>query len=171
MRLRFGRLTESEVAEVLERDHGLSARDGRSAAALADGSVGQALALGVSDLSVLRELAVQLLEHTARGQAVAGKLQAAATIVGMPKGERSREEMALILRYVASMLRDIELLHAGADSRTLANPVMSDELGRLKAAFGGERGRAAFAVVDRALAALERNAGTKVVAEWLATQI
>jgi DNA polymerase-3 subunit delta' len=171
MRLRFGRLTESEVAEVLERDHGLSARDARSAAALADGSVGQALALGVSDLSVLRELAVQLLEHTARGQAVAGKLQAAATIVGMPKGERSREEMALILRYVASMLRDIELLHAGADSRRLANPLMSDELGRLTASFGGERGRAAFAVVDRALAALERNAGTKVVAEWLATQI
>ncbi len=171
MRLRFGRLTENEVAAVLERDHDLPPRDARSAAALADGSVGQALALGASDLSVLRELAVQLLQHTARGQALAGKLQAAATIVGMPKGERSREEIGIILRYVASMLRDIELLHAGADGRALANPVMSGELGALTSAFGGERARDAFAVVDRALAALERNAGTKVVAEWMASQI
>ena len=47
MRLRFGRLTEREVAEVLVRDHGMDERDARAAAALADGRVGEALALGV----------------------------------------------------------------------------------------------------------------------------
>ena len=37
--------------------------------------------------------------------------------------------------------------------------------------FGGDRARDAFAAVDRALFALERNAGAKVVAEWLALQL
>jgi DNA polymerase-3 subunit delta' len=171
MRLRFGRLTEAEVAEVLTRDHDMSAADARTAAGLADGSVGQALALDSADVALLRELAVQLLQQAAAGSAIQSRLQAAATLVGTPKKERTREDIGVILRLLASMLRDIELLKAGGDVRGLANPAISDELGALTRSFAGERARDAFGAVDRALTALDRNAGTKVVAEWLATEI
>src|SRR5829696_2401653 len=45
MRLRVSRLSESDVARVLAARHGLAPADARMAAALADGSIGQALAL------------------------------------------------------------------------------------------------------------------------------
>lgn len=171
VRLRFGRLTEAEIADVLEREHGWPARDAQSAAALADGSVGEALALNTEDLSLLREIAVQLLQHTAREPAVAARLHASGALVTSGRAERSREELKKILRFLASMLRDIELLRAGADVRTLANRLMARELGALTPAFSGPRARDGFASVDQALAALERNVGIKVVAEWLATRL
>jgi DNA polymerase III subunit delta' len=171
MRLPFGRLAEADVADVLVRDHGFTPSDARAIAGLAQGSVGQALAFGSTDLTVLRELALALLQHTARNNVLASRLQAAATIVTTPKKERSREEVGLILRLVASMLRDIELLNAGGDARTLANPAVASELGELSRRFADDRAREAFAAVDRAIDALQRNAGTKVVAEWLSAQI
>jgi DNA polymerase III subunit delta' len=173
MRLRFGRLTESEVANVLARDYDLSLKDARATAALADGSVGQALALASTDLAVLRELALQLLRHAGAGASVAARLQAATTLVsgGGARKERSRDEVGLILRMAASMLRDIELLNAGGAQTALANGVIADELGGLTRAYSGDRARDAFGAIDKALAALERNAGPKVVTEWLATQI
>jgi hypothetical protein len=38
-------------------------------------------------------------------------------------------------------------------------------------AYQGERGVRAFTAVDRALTALDRNAGAKVVADWLVLQL
>ena len=172
MRLRFGRLTETEVAEVLTRDSDVSAKEAKAAAALADGSVGQAMALASTDLALLRELALQLLRHAGAGRDVASKLQAATTVIsGGAKKERSREDVGLILRLVASMLRDVELLNAGGDTSGLANGVIADELGTLTRTYAGDRARDAFCAVDKAIAAIERNAGPKVVTEWLATQI
>ena len=172
MRLRFGRLTEAEVADVLERDHEFAPREARAAAALADGSVGQAKALGSTDLAVLREVAVQLLRHAAGTSAVASRLLSAATVVFVaPKKERTREDVGLILRMLASMLRDIELVNSGGDTRGLANPALADELNALARPYAGARAREAFVAVDRAIAAIERNAGQKVVADWLATRI
>src|SRR5262245_40277656 len=57
MRMRFGRLTSSEVAAALARDHDYDEVDARAAAPLADGSLGQALALIDNDLTMFRELA------------------------------------------------------------------------------------------------------------------
>jgi DNA polymerase-3 subunit delta' len=172
MRLRFGRLTHAEVADVLVRDHGYEPADARSAAALADGSVGHALALGSTNLSILRETALLLLQESAVRGDVAGRLQAAAVVVtGPSKKERPREDIGVILRMAASMLRDVEAINAGADAGVLANPVIAADLTSLASSYAGDRARAAFAAVDRAIGALERNAGTKVVAEWLAVQI
>ncbi len=171
MRLPFGRLAEPDVAELLVRDHGFTPSDARALAGLAHGSVGQALALGSTDLAVLREIALALLQHAARNNLLASRLQAAATIVTTVKKERSREEVGLILRLVASMLRDIELLNAGGHAQALANPAIAGELGELSRRFANDRAREAFTAVERAIAALEKNAGTKVVAEWLAAQI
>jgi DNA polymerase III subunit delta' len=171
MRLPFGRLAAADVADVLVRDHGFTPSDARAVAGLAHGSVGQALAFGSTDLAVLRELALALLQHTARNRVLASRLQAAATIVTTPKKERSREDVGVILRLVASMLRDIELLNAGGDAHALANPAIAGELSELSRRFGNDRAREAFAAVDRAIAALEKNAGTKVVAEWLSANL
>jgi DNA polymerase-3 subunit delta' len=172
MRLGFGRLTADEVAQILVRDAAVSEADARAAAALADGSAGAALALASADLAVLRELAFQLLRVAGQTGALTLRLQAAATLaIVKPKVERSRDELGLILRMAASMLRDIELLNIGGDATVVANATHRDELAGLARSYAGARAREAFVTVDRALAALERNAGTKVVADWVATHV
>ncbi len=172
MRLRFGRLTAAEVAAVLVRDHDRSEAQARDTAPLADGSIGQALALSDSDLTSLRDSAMRLLQQTSGRSDMQARLQAATTLVAGPsKKERSREDLAVVLRVTASMLRDIEAINSGADQRVLANPQLTGDLSTLARAFSGDRARSAFGAVDRALTALERNAGTKVVAEWLAVQL
>lgn len=171
MRLRFGRLTSSEVAAALVRDHDRSEGEALDAAPLADGSIGQALALSDNDLTALREAAMRLLQQTAGRADTQTRLQAAAALYSGGKKERSREDLAVVLRLMASMLRDLEAINAGADRAVLANPVLAGDLESLARAFSGDRARDAFGAVDRALTALERNAGTKVVAEWLAVQV
>jgi DNA polymerase-3 subunit delta' len=171
MHMAFGRLTADEVTTVLTA-HGLDEGEARAVASLADGSVALALALGSADLAVVRETALLLLQQAAGAGGMAARLQAAAMLVSTPsRKERSREDVALILRAIASLLRDLEVLNGGADRRVLANPALADELSRLQRAFEGDRARNAFQVVDRAIFALQRNAGSKVVAEWLASQI
>ena len=68
---------------------------------------------------------------------------------------------------MGSLLRDVELLATRADAGALANADVRPTLERLTPAYGGERGVRAFAAIDEALMALERNAGVKVVADWL----
>jgi DNA polymerase-3 subunit delta' len=172
MRLRFGRLTAGEVTTVLTRDHEYSEADAREAAPLADGSIGQALALIDSDLEIFRELAMGLLQQTAGRADTPSRVQAAAALhTGGSKKERTREDVAIVLRLMASMLRDLEAINAGADRAVLANPLLTGDLEALARAYAGDRARTAFGAVDRALTALERNAGTKVVTEWLAVQM
>jgi DNA polymerase-3 subunit delta' len=171
MTLGFGRLPAADVAAVLVRDHGHSDADARALAMLADGSIGQALALGAADVSVLRETALLLVQQAAGRGDTQARLQIAATVVGPPKKERPREDLAVIFRLTGSMLRDIEALNSGADPRVLANPIVADDLRAVARHYAGDRARDAFGAVDRALAALERNAGAKIVAEWLSLQL
>jgi DNA polymerase-3 subunit delta' len=172
MRLRFGRLTAGEVSNVLTRDHDYTDAEARQAAPLADGSVGQALALIDNDLSMFRELAIGLLQQSAGRSDTQSRVQAASALhTGSSKKERTREDLALVLRLMASMLRDLEAINAGADRAVLANPLLTNDLEGLARSYSGDRARSAFGAVDRALTALERNAGLKVVAEWLAVQV
>jgi DNA polymerase-3 subunit delta' len=172
MRLRFGRLTSSEVVAALVRDHDRSDGEAREAAGLADGSIGQALALADNDLTALREAALRLLQQTAGRADTQTRLQAAAALyAGTSKKERSREDLAAVLRLTASMLRDLEAINAGADRAVLANPVLTGDLESLARAFTGDRARDAFGAGDRAVSALERKAGLKLVSEWLAVQV
>lgn len=171
MRLRFGRLTAAEVTEALVRDHGLAEGEARASAPLADGSIGQALALSDLDIGSLRDLAMRLLQQTSGRADTQSRLQAATAIVAGLSKKEERADLTAVLRLTASMLRDIEVLNSGADQRVLANPAISNDLSALARSFAGDRARTAFGAVDRALTALERNAGTKVVAEWLAVQL
>lgn len=172
MRLRFGRLTASEVAAGLVRDHEYSDVEAREAAPLSDGSLGQALALIDNDLSTFRELAMGLLRNSAGRSDAQSRVQAASPLhTGSSKKERTRADVAIVLRLMASMLRDLEAINAGADRAVLANPLLTGDLEALARSYSGDRARAAFGAVDRALTALERNAGIKVVTEWLAVQM
>ena len=151
--LRFLPLAAAEVAAVLTR-RGLGEKDAQLMALSADGSVGRALEAG--DLIDCRDVAARVLEGA--------KDLLAGTGAG---GAGDREQLAAHLRAMASLLRDVELLGAHADAAALANADFQTGLDRLSA-FQGERGVRAFETVDRALAALEGNAGVKVVADWVA---
>ena len=72
---------------------------------------------------------------------------------------------------MASLLRDVGAARDRRRRRALANPDLRPALERLTSAYRGERGVRAFTAVDRALAALERNAGVKIVADWLVLQL
>lgn len=171
-RLRFGRLPAADVAGVLMRDHEYGEAEARAAAADADGSIGRALAARDVDLVGARDSAQRLLEHAARVSDPVHRLGSAKNLTGKkstPAAER--EQLAVCLRAVASLLRDLGMLAAGADTRSLANADLQPTLETLTNAFDGERSTRAFAAVDRALGALERNASPKVVADWLVLQL
>jgi DNA polymerase III delta' subunit len=85
-------------------------------------------------------------------------------------GRIEREHVASHLRAMASLLRDVALLSTRANA-AIANVEVRPVLDRLTKSFGGDRGLRAFAAVDRALEALDRNAGVKIVADWLVLQL
>jgi DNA polymerase-3 subunit delta' len=86
-------------------------------------------------------------------------------------GAADRDQLSAHLRAMASLLRDIEVLATGADPAALANPDAKPALERLVPAFKRDRAVMVFSAIDRALEALDRNSGVKVVADWLVLQL
>lgn len=170
MRLTFGRLPVDDIASVLVREHGMTDGDSRRVAMLADGSLGGALALGSSALTELRDAATMLL-RAAGGADLAARLAIAKSVIGEKKPERTRQEIQALLQMASSLVRDISVLHAGADRRLLTNGDVGDTLDRLARQFDPAAARQAFATIDRGLNALERNAGPKLVTEWIASEL
>jgi DNA polymerase-3 subunit delta' len=170
--LRFRPLASSDVVAALVA-RGQSERDARIVAASAEGSLGRALESGAGDFAEAREIARNVLSQVA-GRSDAGRRIGAAkellTNTG-GGGAGDREQLSTHLRAMASLVRDVEVLAANADPGTIANPDLRSALEGLVPAFKGERGVRAFAAIDRALAALERNSGVKVVADWLVLQL
>ena len=152
---------------------GIAEQEAHALAASAEGSLGRALELSAGDLIEARALAQQVLAGAARSSEPARRLDAARAWLGTTAGggalERSR--MAAHLRAMASLLRDAELLAAGGNADALANVDVRAELEGLAQVYRGDRGIRAFAAVDSALVALERNAGVKIVADWLVLQL
>jgi DNA polymerase III subunit delta' len=171
-RLRFGPLTASEVAEVLVRDHEYAEADGRAAAVDADGSVGRALSAEASDLTEARAVAQRLLEQAARTSDPSRLVDSVKDVVGK-KGSSAteRDQLAACLRAAASLLRDLGLLAVRADASAIANSDLQPQLTTLSRSYDGDRATRAYAAVDQALAALERNASPKIVVDWLVLQI
>jgi DNA polymerase III subunit delta' len=165
--LRFGRLTADEIAGVLTAAHEYSAAEARAAASVADGSVGQALEGAADELVEAREAAVDLLQRVAGAADPRRRLDGAKVLAGAG----DRDELRRRLRALASMLRDMSVLGARADAHHLANADLIADLRRLAGSFDPERSTTAFAAVDRALEAVDRNASPKIVADWLAFQL
>jgi DNA polymerase III subunit delta' len=169
-RVRFGRLAPAEVAAVL-MEQGFTEAAAHAAAALAAGSVGQALLGDTEAFAEARQKVMAMLRMVGTAREPRARL-AAAKVIGGDKGDKvDRDELARRLRLLASVLRDLSLLGVRGDESALANADEASTLRQMLGAFDGERALRAFAAVDRAVAALDRNASPRVVADWLAFQV
>ncbi len=170
--LRAGRLTAGEVAAILVRDRGFVEHDARALAAAADGSVGAALEAEAGGAAEARDVAARVLQQAARSMDARGRIELARSLTGKKgTGASEREQVAVYLRAMASLLRDVTVISTRADTRVLANVDLEPGLEGLARSFGSERTMRAFTAVDRALGALERNASPKIVADWLVLQL
>ncbi len=170
-RLRFGRLSPAEVAAVLIREHKYEESDAHAAASLSDGSIGRALEGATDEFVDARDAATSLLDSVASSSDPRRRLNGAKALTGSARGGSDREELARRLYALSSIVRDLGALLSRADERCLANADLRPLLERWHRSFDGERTLRAFSAVDRALAALDRNASPKIVADWLAFQI
>jgi DNA polymerase III subunit delta' len=173
-RLRFGELSPAEVAEALVRDHDYEESEARASAADAGGSIGRALSAAETDAAEAREMARHVLEQAARLHDPARRIDLARDVTptgGKMSPAAERDQLAACLRALASLLRDIGLLGAQGDAAMLANADLAPQLRVLAGTFDSDRTVRAYASVDQALAALERNASAKVVADWLVLQL
>jgi DNA polymerase III subunit delta' len=171
-RLRFGPLTPIEVARVLVNEHGYSEADARAAAADADGSIGRALESRSEDLTEARDAARRVLEETARNNDPVRRIGLARDLTegkGTPAEERNR--LAVRLRSLGALLRDVGIIAGRGDRTILANADLERQLEKLSASYDANRSLRAYAAVDRALTALDRNASPKVVADWLLLEL
>jgi DNA polymerase-3 subunit delta' len=169
--LRFRPLDAEDVAAALMAA-GRSEREARAIAAVAGGSLGRSLEVSGGELAEARDVALRVLAHAAATPEPRRRIDGAKELLaGTGAGGASdREQLAVHLQALASLLRDVELLATGAPGRALANPDVQPAIERL-ATFRGDRGTRAFAAVDRALEALARNAGVKTVADWVVLQL
>ena len=174
-RLRFHQLGPEDVAAALirqgenedqgSRDRGVGQRQ---LGAAARGERDELVAARDDALRLLTQIRFDTTDLGRRVEAAAEDLLLPASAKATPAEQR--EHLAVRLRAIGSFLRDVELIAANGDRRTLANPDKEESLGRL-AAFSGDRGIHAFEAVDEALVAIKGNAGVKIVADWVATQI
>jgi DNA polymerase-3 subunit delta' len=116
-----------------------------------------------------REIARDVLAQAAATDDAGRRIEAAKDLLAKTGagGRSDREQLASHLHAMAALLRDVEVLSTGTSPEVLANADVRPDLDRLAKTFGGDRGVRAFTAVDTALTALDRNAGVKVVADWL----
>jgi DNA polymerase III subunit delta' len=174
--VRFAPLSAAEIAAHLQSAHAMPAREAHATAAASDGSIGIALESGTEAVTAIRDSARRLLEQLAWPAGVRGRFAAAQMIVGKtPKGfgAGERESVAMHLRVLQTMLRDIGVLSTSADSCALANADLTAVLEGLQPAFDHARLVHAFTAVHGAIDALgpPRNGSPKIVADWVALQV
>jgi len=171
-RLRFGRLSASDVARFLIERKGMEAEEAHAVAAVADGSPGRALEAGTRAYRDGRAAALSALHTVSVASSPRARLQAAAGLMaGKPSSAGERDELATRITMLSSLLRDLALVAHGVRGEALANADLADDLRTLGSSFDDRRSSRAFAAADRALAALRRNASPKIVAAWLAVQL
>jgi DNA polymerase-3 subunit delta' len=171
-RLNFGPLSPNEIAGALVA-LGKTETAAHAVAAAADGSLGRALEARAEHFVQARDVARQALAHAASTPDPRRRIEGAKGLLADTgsDGASGRAQLAVHLRAMGSLLRDIELLATRADAAGLANPDVRPALDGLTKTYQGDRGIRAFAAVDRALVALEHNAGVKTVADWLMLEL
>jgi len=169
--LRFGPLSEDEVAQALIAA-GKSGAEARALASTADGSVGRALASDAEDVLDARRVAFDVLIKAASQADPRRRLEVAKVLLeGTGAGGASDRGLLLThLRAMSTLLRDVALVSTRVTAVAPANADLGADLERLRA-YSGDRGLRAFGAVDEAMAALDRNAGTKIVADWIALRL
>ncbi|HOC19189.1 MAG TPA: DNA polymerase III subunit [Vicinamibacterales bacterium] len=168
-RVRFGRLTPAEVANLLIGREKMDSSEAHAAAAVAEGSPGRALERRTRGFRAAREAALGALKASA-GRSWQDRMRAAAALA--PKtGSGERDELATRIRLLATLLRDAALVGQHGGGTALANADLAGEIERIAPAFDAGRATRAFEAADFALAALRRNASPKIVAPWLVVHL
>ena len=153
-------------------ERGRSETEARAVAATADGSLGRRSQASAGELVEARDVAQRVLGRRRRTT-----IRAA--------GSRARrnccEDERRARRIASSCARTCGRWRRCCATSSCSRPARTQRAGQSGRAarrssgwrrpFGGERGARAFAAVDRALVALDRNAGVKIVADWLVLQL
>ena len=172
--LRFRPLSPGDIAAALIA-RGTGESEARAVAATANGSLGEALEAAGTDLVDVRDVAQRVLTRAGAERDPARRIELAKELLAKTGsgGAADREQLSSYLRAMASLLRDAEILDTGADASALANADARPALERLASAYRRDRGVRAFEAVDQALVALAppRNAGVKIVADWVVLQL
>lgn len=171
-RVTFGRLSADEIARALVGRHHYTPEEAHAISAIADGSLGRALAVGSEEYLAARTAALTALRTASAGGLPEARLQAATGLLsGKSTASAEREALAARVTALGSLLRDIALFSQGGGTGQLANGDLAAEIGEMAAAFDVDRVLKGYAAADRALAAIDRNANVKVVAAWLAVNL
>ena len=167
--LRFQALDAADVTAALMK-LGRSETDARVAALTADGSAGRALEADGADLVLVRDVAVRVLTQAAASDDPRRRVEGAKDLLAKTgTGGSERDQLATHLRAMASLLRDVELL----DRRRVSSARQPGRPARDGPADGVSR-RARRAGVFRHRSrdrGAQRNAGVKIVADWLVLQL
>jgi DNA polymerase-3 subunit delta' len=174
-RLRFGPLDDRDLVAALVGLHGLSEQAARGAAPLAGGSLGLALAFASEATEKIRRGVCGALGEAAAATSpddrfeVGRAVSARGSSAGQPAADR--DALAIHLRMLLSLVRDVAVVTTGATRGAVTNADLTSTLESLAGSFGRDRAVRAFSAVERALGALDRNASPKIVADWLAFQL
>lgn len=165
-RLRFGALSDDDVARVLRERLSMDPAEARARARTAGGSV--TVALGRADDAEEGRDAALAVIAAARNRQVTACLTAAAALAKHRPSQRARETLDARLLLLAAMLRDLaRRLAEGADAGGDVDP----DLAAMAAGWTAERAVHAYGIVTQARAALRRNASAKIVADWTALHL
>ena len=171
MRLTFGRLTIDGGRDSCScaTTTCAAAEARRLAGAAPTAAPGAALALGSSDLTDDARRRACSCSARPAPRDLGARLAVAKEVVGEKKPERTRQELAAVLRAgVVARPRPVASCTPAPTAALLANGDVADALERL-ARRCRRRPRARPSRPSTAAStALERNAGTKLVAEWVA---
>lgn len=185
--LRFAPLAAADIAAALEATHRFSGADARAAAALAGGSFARAVGERAEERAQARAVAAAVLMESVRTSDPRARLAGSAALL-KPVGRKGkeprkdtekdgkgasadRESVAVRLRAMGSLLRDLAVVTTRAPETALVNLDIREELEPLARQYDRDRLARAFSAVGRSLAALDRNASPKIVADWLVLQL
>jgi DNA polymerase-3 subunit delta' len=185
--LTFAPLAALEIAAALVERRGLPEAEARAAAALSGGSFARALGEEAGERAQARAVAAAVLMETARTSDVRARLAVSAALLKAagrkakdpgkdPEkdgkgGGADRETVAVRLGAMGSLLRDLAVLTSRAPETALVNLDLRADLEPLARHYDRDRLARAFSAVGRSLAALDRNASPKIVADWLVLQL
>ena len=167
-RLRFGPLSEKDVAKVLVAHGGVDRVKAGALSAASGGSVSRALAEQEGDIGDDRDAALGVLR--AVGRSVGDSLKASAALAKNDSDRRDREALAARLDVIRSLLRDLGAMAARRPDMVQNND-LADVLGGLSSRFDLTRVTGGYAAIARAETALDRNASPKIVADWIALHL
>jgi len=180
--LRFAPLAPGDIATALIQRHKYAERDAQAAAALSGGSFERAMEAGTGELAEAREVAADILAKAARALDARGRLAVGAALL-QAAGKKGKDKegkgpgadrgaLAVRLRALGSLLRDLTVLTTRAPEAALVNLDLRADLEPLTRIYDRDRLARAFSAVGRSLVVLERhNASPKIVVDWLAFQL